>query len=220
MRCAPDARRAAGETRPVVWHRIVYRTPCCMPTLCLTELIGLCTVRTCRSVLPDRRQKGLAGAAALRGMHACCIRARTAVSFSSRVRRLRHGRPDSTGEQRCLSVVRHTDHPCVMCPDDTRHGLTRPPSYEMSASLLTSSLQASDNGASCAFFFCIETVVGPVHWITSDGSMAPFSEKKLFFFVRVRVCSEVYVPVTYVRSPVVGVRSWPSYLNFCYLSVI
>ena len=114
--------------------------------------------------------------------HACMLHAYAYVSFSSRVRRLRHGRPDSTGEQRCLSVVRHTDHPCVMCPNDTRHGLTRPPSYEMSASLLTSSLQASDNGASCAFFFCIETVVGPVHWITSDGSMAPFSEKKLFFF--------------------------------------
>jgi hypothetical protein len=145
-------------------------------------------------------------------MHAACIRARTAVSFSSRVRRLRHGRPDSTGEQRCLSVVRHTDHPCVMCPNDTRHGLTRPPSYEMSASLLTSSLQASDNGASCAFFFCIETVVGPVHWITSDGSMAPFSEKKLFFFctgpcVQRSVRTRHVRTVTSSRCPVMALLS-------------
>jgi len=96
---------------------------------CLTELNGL-YVRAARCFqFGGRRSRTLAdgaaaGARSLRGRHAC-IRARTAVSSVIPCTQAA-SRTDSTGSS--LAVVRHTDHPCVMCPNDTLrlHGLLAP----------------------------------------------------------------------------------------------
>lgn len=106
-------------------------------------------------------------------------------AVSSRVRRLHHG---FNGEQAWPCCATQIDRPCVMCPNDTLHGLlASSTSSGMSASpadpmqaLLSCMMPTHKN----AFFFCIETVVvvGPVHWITCVGHWtdrwSPFSEKK------------------------------------------
>jgi hypothetical protein len=70
----------------------------------------------------------------------------------------------------------HTDHPCVMCPSDTLrlHGLLAP---ECQRDSVTAHLVLLRPQAWCRLrnaFFCVERVVGPVHWITLDRSMATF----------------------------------------------